>query len=114
MDIIEINNYIKSLPNIYHWIVNCITLAMYSHLLIGFLKVQSRLRNRIKIYFKLSYAIMLSYFFLKYSSENAAMLDAFFLVYVIYYFSTLIIFQARFFNCLDKKGSFKDILKLER
>jgi hypothetical protein len=105
MELPAYNDLIKSTPEIFHWICSGIILASYSFLILAFKMVRSRIRPVIKWYLIASTSYIFYLFLGKFSSDSYTMLDAFLPMYVFHFISSLLILQARFFNCI-KNGRF--------
>ena len=105
MDFKELNDWVKSAPEIYHFIASGIVLAMFAHLITAYRAVKILKPKRVQWYFIISWCIVFTLFINKFASPGFSMLDLFLPVYFIYYFHSLLILQARFFRCFkDFKG----------
>lgn len=99
MDFFELNAFIKSAPEIYHWIATAIVISLLAHLAIAYQMVRKRLRKSLRFFLGISYSIVLFLFFGKWSDPGYTMLDIFLPLYFIFYGLVIIALQARFFNC---------------
>ena len=105
MDFVAINEFVKSCPEIFHWIISAVMLGTYTHLFLAFKMVRNRIRPMIKLYLTVSTFYVFFWFLGKFSADDYTMLDIFLPLYLFHYFSSLLILQARFFNCM-KNGRF--------
>ena len=105
MDFYELNHFIKSAPEAYHWAASGLILTLFTHLAIAYKMVRCRLRRGLRAFLTLSYFIVLFLFFGKWCDSGYTMLDIFLPLYFIYYILVIIAMQARFFNCY-KEGKF--------
>lgn len=105
----EFNEFLKSAPEIIHWITASLLLGSYAQLALAYYASYNVLSKAIKVYFPIAHIIMSIYFFAKLQSEEyATMFDVFILLYVIYYINMVIVLKARYFRCFSSvKGFFK-------
>lgn len=108
MNFDNLNNLIKSSPEIYHFLVSGILIAMMAHLIIGFVHMYIKKPRLFNIIWIVSYSVVLFLFFGKFSSPGYTMLDIFLPVYFIFYIQSVMFFNMRFRFC---KCTIRDVVK---
>lgn len=114
MDFKEFDLFIRSAPMWVHFLCSATVLAMLSHLTLGLRNVWPLKRKRVRWYLLGSLVFIIFIFMNKFSNPGYTMCDVFFPVYVIYYFHSLLVMQARFFNCFKTYSDFKSLFNLQK
>ena len=110
----EFDLFIQSAPIWVHFIASALVLAMLSHLTLGLRNVWKNKGRRVRWYLLGSLVFITFIFMAKFSNPGYTMCDAFLPVYVIYYFHSLLVMQARFFNCFKSYNDFLSLFNLPK